>query len=137
MGDGESDAQKERVFDPFFDSDRGINYVQVTANFAITHALRASNMTTTHIYETVCRELAKLAPMEIEESHIRPENLLVEDLGIDSMKFASLTVGLESNLGIENFPMQRWIDDCVDAGRQLSVAELVLACVNIMGSARR
>jgi acyl carrier protein len=60
---------------------------------------------------------------------------LVEDLGLDSIRFLDLTVALERALGVDEFPMQRWQD--MEAGRpdkRYTVASLAELCAAIMGA---
>lgn len=76
-------------------------------------------------------ELAKLMSARHGRTAISMDDLLVEDLGIDSMTFSQLTVALEEALGVNDFPMQQWIDDCVDLGKPLSVGELVRTCEDL------
>jgi acyl carrier protein len=54
--------------------------------------------------------------------------LLMDDLGLDSLKLVDLTVRLESALEIAEFPMQEWVDGQLESGRPLSVGELARAC---------
>ena len=60
------------------------------------------------------------------------ETLLIEELGLDSLKFVDLTVALEDALGIEEFPMQEWVDEELAAGRSLSVGALVARCLGCL-----
>jgi acyl carrier protein len=61
---------------------------------------------------------------------ISPSTSLTDDLAFDSMKFVDLTVALEENLAIPEFPMQDWIDaENNQGGRAFTVASLVAACV--------
>lgn len=68
----------------------------------------------------------------VDESRQRPElsecSLLVEDLGLDSFTFVELTARVEIAFGLEEFPMQEWIDARIDEGAPLTVGALALAC---------
>jgi acyl carrier protein len=79
------------------------------------------------VFLAVRQQLAALllpgSTLEINE-----ESLLIEELGLDSMKFVDLTVNLEDALHISELPMQAWIDEELESGRSLSVGGLVQAC---------
>jgi acyl carrier protein len=62
---------------------------------------------------------------------------LLDDVGLTSIKFVDLTVGLEDLLQIEEFPMQRWIDEqaMLDEGARFTVGALVEECLRIVSSA--
>jgi acyl carrier protein len=67
---------------------------------------------------------------------IRAEASLVDDLGLDSIKFVGLGIALEEALGIEEFPMQDWSDR--EAAREFgrfTVASLVAVCMECLGEA--
>jgi acyl carrier protein len=57
---------------------------------------------------------------------------LVEELGIDSLRFIDLTVLLEDALEIDEFPMQAWVDAQIESGRHLSLGALAEACVEVL-----
>ena len=64
----------------------------------------------------------------IQEAHIQPHRELIMDLGLDSLKFVDLTVALEHALGVEEFPMQAWVDARIASNEPLTVASLERAC---------
>ena len=80
------------------------------------------------MFEIVCTEIGRLDIPELDARRLRCEMLLIEDIGLDSLKFVDLTVGLEDALGIEEFPMQEWVDEQMIAGAPLTVGALVAAC---------
>lgn len=81
--------------------------------------------------------LANLEIPGLTPELVRRDQLLVEDLGLDSLKFVDLTVALEEMLGLPRFPMQEWVDAQIEHGLPLSVAELVEACERQVSSAGR
>lgn len=59
---------------------------------------------------------------------------LVDDIGLDSLRFVGLTLALEQALSLKAFPMQDWADsqlDIDDAPRFL-VRQLVDECVSAL-----
>lgn len=84
------------------------------------------------VFEKVCAQLHSLVQPDAERSAITAECLLVEDLGMDSMKFVTLTVQLEEALSIGEFPMQAWIDEQIENVRPLTVGELAQACERLL-----
>jgi acyl carrier protein len=42
---------------------------------------------------------------------IHPECHLLLDLGLTSLKFVDLTIGLERSFGFAEFPLQDWLDE--------------------------
>ena len=80
------------------------------------------------VFEGVCQALLALDIPSLERSRIKLDSLLVDDLGLDSLKFVDLTVRLEEAFDLAEFPMQQWVDDELEADRQLSVGRLVSAC---------
>ena len=84
------------------------------------------------LFEIVSRELLRVAMPGIGPQQIGPDSLLVEDLGVDSLHFVDLTVGLEVALGIAEFPMQDWVDRCVAEERHICVSALVVECARIL-----
>jgi len=65
---------------------------------------------------------------ELKLDAVLLESRLVEDLGLDSLRFVDLTVGLEEVFGFEEFPMQEWVDDLIARGEGLTIGALVEAC---------
>jgi acyl carrier protein len=88
------------------------------------------------LLDIVRSELLTLGTVEVVRERISPTSLLIDDLGLDSLKFVDLTVGLEEALGIEEFPMQDWVDKQLEAKRPLDVAGLVEACRGALACAR-
>lgn len=78
--------------------------------------------------EIVRAALLALELPDVTAAQIRADSSLLDDFGIDSLKFVDLTVNLEDGFGIETFPMQAWVDRQLDAGSRLTVAELATAC---------
>jgi hypothetical protein len=58
--------------------------------------------------------------------------LLIEDLGLDSLKFVDLTLSLERVLPTSEFPMQYWVDSRIESGLPLNVGGLVEECAAIL-----
>ena len=81
-------------------------------------------------FDSLCKILSGLAPLGLSTDSIKPQTLLVEDIGLDSLLFVDLTLGIEDVMGFE-FPMQKWVDQQIDTGAPLSVGELAKACSNM------
>jgi acyl carrier protein len=54
---------------------------------------------------------------------VGPESSLIEDLGIDSVMFVDLTIGIETRFGIAEFPMQAWVDGEAHVGAERLTVE--------------
>jgi hypothetical protein len=80
----------------------------------------------------VQQQLSLLEIAGLAQHALRGEDLLIEDLCLNSLKFVQLAAGLALALGIEQFPMQEWLDGQLASGRPLSLAELVSACLNVV-----
>ena len=76
----------------------------------------------------VREQLAALGLPGLDYSSLDQAAHLIDDVGLDSLKFVDLTVGIEKAFGFQEFPMQEWIDEQLVAGRPLSVGELARAC---------
>ncbi|HKP62232.1 MAG TPA: acyl carrier protein [Polyangiales bacterium] len=85
------------------------------------------------IADAVYAQLLKLAPREVNPAGVDASSRLIEDLGLDSMKFVDLTVGLEEALGIPEFPMQDWVDALVARDEPLRAGALIAACEALVG----
>ena len=72
-------------------------------------------------------DLPGLTPERIQRS-----SLLMEELGVDSLRFIDLTVGIEDAFGFAEFPLQRWVDECVENDEPLSVDSLVAVCTRLV-----
>lgn len=79
------------------------------------------------VFALVCRALRACAPNAARQE-LSLRTLLIEELDLDSLKFVDLTVALEDALGIDEFPMQEWVDSELEAGRPLDVGSLVAWC---------
>ncbi|HEX6240948.1 MAG TPA: acyl carrier protein, partial [Polyangiales bacterium] len=66
------------------------------------------------VWERVCAALRVCAP-GARQRGLDPATLLIDELGLDSLKFVDLTVALEDALGIHEFPMQEWVDEELSA----------------------
>jgi acyl carrier protein len=75
--------------------------------------------------------------VERGEVELDPTTRLVEDLGLDSFAFLDLTVLLEQALGLEEFPMQAWVDGEVEAQRPLTIATLAEGCLEAITNGAR
>jgi acyl carrier protein len=91
-------------------------------------------MNATLLLEIICAELLKVVMPGITRTSIVPESLLIEELGVDSLKFVELTVGLEAALALEEFPMQQWIDERMSRDQPLTVQALVSVCDQLLRS---
>jgi acyl carrier protein len=88
-----------------------------------------------HLFTLVCSEVHRVSAPGVTLEDIAPSALLIEDLGVDSLRFVDLAVALESALGIADFPMQAWVDECLDHDRPLNVQALLSQCAALVSSA--
>src|SRR5690242_12982642 len=91
------------------------------------------------LLEIVRAQLVRLAPAG-PHAHGHPigeQSLLIEDVGLDSLRFVDLTVALEDALQIVEFPMQDWVDAQVEADLPLTVGALVLECERLVAATGR
>jgi hypothetical protein len=64
---------------------------------------------------------------------LAPGMSLIDDLGIDSIRFVALALELEDALGIENFPIQSWADgEYSRTGKRFTLASLVERCTTCL-----
>ncbi len=62
-------------------------------------------------------------------AEITPETSIVEELGLDSLKLLELTLAIETNLALTDFPMQDWYDaEAAKDGARFTVESLAGAC---------
>jgi acyl carrier protein len=52
-----------------------------------------------------------LSERGIDDPKLEDSTSIVDDLGLDSLDFVELTVALEEQTGLEEFPMQAWVDE--------------------------
>lgn len=65
---------------------------------------------------------------------LRPETSLVEDLGLDSVRFIELTLELEQVLELDELPIQRWSDqEAARAGARYTLRSLTAFCAECVG----
>jgi acyl carrier protein len=84
------------------------------------------------VFERVRKELVTLMDTPGNDARsITMESDLIADLGLDSLKFVDLTVALEDTFRVDCFPMQEWVDSCIDRGVRLTVRGLVEACTKL------
>jgi acyl carrier protein len=63
------------------------------------------------------------------EVQLRPEASLVDDLGLDSIRFVDLAVALEDVFLIPEFPMQDWYDsESSRAADSFTLGSLAILC---------
>lgn len=80
----------------------------------------------------VLADLLKRNGRQIEPANIRFRDSLVDDLRIDSLMFVDLTVLLEQELGVAEFPMQRWMDsETLGRDPRYTVESLVRECMRV------
>lgn len=91
-----------------------------------------SALTLAEVTETIYAQLASLlADTAITRAELTPTTSLIDDLGLDSLKFVDLTLALEEGLHLEEFPMQEWVD--VEASKDapaFTVLALARACLS-------
>lgn len=72
-----------------------------------------------------------------QEDGIQLESSLVDDLELDSLKFVDLMGAIETAFGIDEFPMQAWVDAELEReGSRFTVAALLDACLREMRGGR-
>src|SRR6185312_15427617 len=72
------------------------------------------------ILRRVRRALERVEPA-IARARLEPATSLVDDLGLDSIRFVDLAFALEDALDLEEFPMQAWADaEANRAGRRFT-----------------
>ena len=83
-----------------------------------------------HTLESVRGVLAHvLSDSGLMPENIHPDSSLIQDLGLDSLKFVDLTVALEDAFGFDEFPMQEWVDgQAAMTSGAFRVAALARAC---------
>lgn len=95
-------------------------------------------MTREHVTRSVLGLVAALAAeLGYRGPAISSGVSLLDDIGLTSIKFIDLTVDLEDLLQIEEFPMQRWIDEqaMLDEETRFTVGSLVEECLRVVSSA--
>lgn len=71
-------------------------------------------------------------------SDIQADSSLIDDLELDSLKFVDLMSAIESELGIEEFPMQSWVDGEIGReGKRFTVTALADACRLALAAEKR
>lgn len=86
------------------------------------------------LYLTVHNQILALALPGLDASAITPASSLLDDVGLDSLKLVDLTVALEEALGVDEFPMQDWVDSQQGDSSKLTVASLVYACRELLSN---
>jgi acyl carrier protein len=72
----------------------------------------------------------------LSEAALRPELSLVDDLGLDSVRFIELTLEIEQALGLDELPLQRWSDlEAARAGERYTIRSLIAFCAECLRSA--
>jgi acyl carrier protein len=92
--------------------------------------MNSQPLTEAQIFERIRPDLVELARAHgVRSEAVHLGASLVDDLGIDSLKFVDLTLAIERRLGLCEFPMQIWADlEMQRDGDRFSVASLVHAC---------
>ena len=84
------------------------------------------------VEELVRTQLLGLKLPGVSSEQLHRDALLIDDLGLDSLKFVDLSVALEEALGVPEFPMQDWVDRQLELEAPLSVGALVDACRELL-----
>lgn len=83
-------------------------------------------------FECVCSVLARILKT-VRASDIGRADSIMDDLGLDSLRFVDLTLALEEGLGLDELPVQDWYDaESTRSGKRYSVASLVAFCAERM-----
>jgi acyl carrier protein len=84
------------------------------------------------VLDGVVRSIQRAVP-KTSRGVIDTNTSIVDDLGIDSLNIINLTLALEEELGIAEFPMQAWYDgELSKNGRRFTVGALATACVQYL-----
>ena len=78
--------------------------------------------------EVVAALVIELGGSDLSPHEVQDDMRLVEELGMDSFTFVELTARIEESFGLDEFPMQEWVDSRLEAGEALTVASLANAC---------
>lgn len=84
-------------------------------------------------FSIVARILTSLADLPIKLEEVTYETQLIDDIGLDSIRFVDLTVKLEDALGLSEFPMQEWVDQCMAGDGRMTAGGLTCACELLLG----
>jgi acyl carrier protein len=92
-------------------------------------------------FEAIRRAIC-LVDRRLSREAIDLQTSVIDDLGMNSLRFVDLTLAIEEALGIPEFPMQEWYDEQASsaAGRRFTVDSLVtvgLRCVARHDTERR
>ncbi len=97
---------------------------------ASEHELQRVN--TALALDGVVRSIHRAVP-KTSRRFIDASTSIVDDLGVDSLSMIDLTLALEEELGIAEFPMQSWYDaELSKMGRRFTVGALAAACVQCL-----
>ena len=70
------------------------------------------------------------------DKEILPATSIVDDLGIDSLRFVDLTIAIEDEFCIQQFPMQDWYDaEMLLSSRRFTVQSLLDVCASCVAKA--
>jgi acyl carrier protein len=72
-----------------------------------------------------------------DATEIGPDTSLIDDVGLDSLKFVDLTMAIEELLEMGVFPMQEWVDAEQDrmAPHRFTIRSLSAACLRALDEA--
>lgn len=84
------------------------------------------------VAERVTAVIRSLGLPGVAEMDVTKASRLVEDLGLDSLRFVDLTMALERELGLDEFPMQEWVDDQLERDEVMTLGGLVRACEQVV-----
>jgi acyl carrier protein len=79
-------------------------------------------------FARVCALLTTLIQHYAGRAPLAADARLIEDLGLDSLKFVDLTVAIERSLSIADFPMHDWLDSLTERGEAPTVDALARVC---------
>lgn len=80
-------------------------------------------------FETVRDLVAQITSTPIDPTEIGPSTSLVLDLGLTSLKIVDLTLALEEAFGLDEFPIQEWMDrESAKKEQGFAVQSLVAEC---------
>jgi acyl carrier protein len=99
---------------------------------------QSSDRELARVLDTVRHALEQVIERPLNDKPASAALSLVEDLGIDSLKFVDLTVALEDAFELDEFPMQAWVDrEAHKEAPRFTVLALARACLDQLERKRR
>jgi acyl carrier protein len=95
-----------------------------------------SNSEFNEVLSAVCSALHQV-DRRIQSDAIQAEKSLIDDFGLDSLKFIDLTLALQQLVCIPEFPMEQWMDqERLAMEPRYTVGSLVRFCIRLRASTK-